>query len=124
MLPRKSPPPHRKANRKAGSDFHAARKNTMALGASLRQAREAKGQTLSQVAEATRIMVQVVEDLEREDFRRIAAPIYGRGFLKLYAEHLEIDPEPLIREFMEIYTGARPAMVARRAPRGVAICNR
>jgi cytoskeleton protein RodZ len=86
----------------------------MSLGQTLRQAREAKGLTASQVADATRMMVQVVEDLEREDFRRIAAPIYGRGFIKLCAEHLGLDAEPLIREFMEIYTGSRPPQVARR----------
>jgi cytoskeleton protein RodZ len=86
----------------------------MSLGETLRQAREEKGQTVSQVAEATRMMVQIVEDLEREDFRRIAAPIYGRGFIKLYAEHLGLDSEPLIREFMEIYTGSRPPQVVRR----------
>ena len=87
----------------------------MSLGETLRLAREEKGQTVSQVAEATRMMVQIVEDLEREDFRRIAAPIYGRGFIKLYAEYLARDPEPLIREFMEIYTGSRPPQVVRRA---------
>jgi transcriptional regulator with XRE-family HTH domain len=86
----------------------------MSLGETLRLAREEKGQTVSQVAEATRMMVQIVEDLEREDFRRIAAPIYGRGFIKLYAEHLGLDAEPLIREFMEIYTGSRPPQVVRR----------
>jgi len=88
----------------------------MSLGQTLKQAREAKGQTISQVADATRMMVQVVEDLEREDFRRVAAPIYGRGFIKLYAEHLELDPVPLIQEFMEIYTGSRPPQVLRRPP--------
>lgn len=88
----------------------------MSLGQTLKQAREAKGQTISQVADATRMMVQVVEDLEREDFRRVAAPIYGRGFIKLYAEHLELDPEPLVQEFMEIYTGSRPPQVLRRPP--------
>ena len=82
----------------------------MLLGETFRLAREEKGQTISQVAEATRMMVQIVEDLEREDFRRIAAPIYGRGFIKLYAEHLGLDPEPLIRDFMEIYTGLRPRL--------------
>jgi len=86
----------------------------MLLGKTLRQAREAKGQTVSQVAEATRMMVQIVEDLEREDFRRIAAPIYGRGFIKLYAEYLDLDPEPLIQEFIEIYTGSRPPQIERR----------
>ncbi|MEI6210524.1 MAG: helix-turn-helix domain-containing protein [bacterium] len=87
----------------------------MALGESLRLAREAKGQSISQVAESTRMMAQIVEDLEQENFRRIAAPIYGRGFIKLYAESLGLDPEPLLREFMEIYTGSRPPQVARRS---------
>lgn len=86
----------------------------MSLGETFRLAREEKGLTISQVAEATRMMVQIVEDLEREDFRRIAAPIYGRGFIKLYAEHLGLDPEPLTREFMEIFTGSRPPQVVRR----------
>lgn len=71
--------------------------------------------TPSDVAENTRMMVQVVESLEREDFRRIAAPIYGRGFIKLYAELLELDPEPLIRDFMELYDGARaPAVKTKK----------
>ena len=86
----------------------------MSLGETLRLAREEKGATISQVAEATRMMAQIVEDLEREDFRRIAAPIYGRGFIKLYAEHLGLSAEPLIREFMDIYTGSRQPQVVRR----------
>ena len=55
----------------------------MAIGPTLRQAREAKGMTTSEVARVTRMMVQLVEDLEKDDFGRIAAPIYGRGFIKL-----------------------------------------
>ena len=87
----------------------------MALGEILREARTRKGWSVAQVADATRMMVQIVEELEREDFRRIAAPIYGRGFIKLYAEHVGLDPEPLIQEFIEIYTGARAPVVARRS---------
>lgn len=49
----------------------------MALGETLRGAREAKGITLEQVAEHTHLLVQIIENLENEDFRRIAAPIYG-----------------------------------------------
>jgi transcriptional regulator with XRE-family HTH domain len=86
----------------------------MSLGETFRLARENRGLTISQVAEATRMMSQIVEDLEREDFRRIAAPIYGRGFIKLYAEYLALDAEPLIREFVEIYTGSRAPQVTRR----------
>ena len=87
----------------------------MALGETLKNARVQKGLSVSDVAESTHMMVQVVEELEREDFRRIAAPIYGRGFVRLYAELLELDSEPLIRDFMELYAGARtPAVRTKR----------
>jgi transcriptional regulator with XRE-family HTH domain len=86
----------------------------MALGNILRAAREQQGLTPSQVAEATHMMVQVVEELEREDFRRFAAAIYGRGFVKIYAEHLGIDPAPLVQEFNELYSGARRPQIRTR----------
>lgn len=53
----------------------------MALGKILKDAREAKGLSTTEVAEHTNMMVQIVQELENEDFHRIAAPIYGRGFL-------------------------------------------
>lgn len=86
----------------------------MAFGEILRNARLQRGLTPSDVAESTHLLVQVVTDLEREDFRRVAAPIYGRGFVKLYAEMLELDPEPLVRDFMSLYTGAQPPAIRTR----------
>jgi hypothetical protein len=87
----------------------------MAFGEILRNARVQKGLTPSDVAESTHMLVQVVESLEQEDFRRIAAPIYGRGFVKLYAELLELDPEPLLGDFMNLYSGARaPAVLTKK----------
>lgn len=86
------------------------------FGETLRRTREAKGLTTSQVAQTTRLLVQQIEALEREDFSRIAAPIYGRGFVKLYCEALGIDPKPLVAEFMEIYTGNRQPAIKMRAP--------
>ena len=56
------------------------------FGKTLRSAREAKGYTASQVAEMTHIKPSVLDGLENEDFSMIAAPIYGRGFVKLYCE--------------------------------------
>ncbi len=75
----------------------------MALGAILRAERERRGLTEHQVADATKMMVQMVRELEEEDFHRIAAPIYGRGFIKLYAGLLELDPAPLLAEFDRLY---------------------
>lgn len=87
------------------------------LGQTLRQAREAKGLSQSKVAAETRILVQIVDDIENEDFHRIAAPIYGRGFVRLFAECVGLDPQPLIREFMDIYEGRRaPTVHVRDVP--------
>lgn len=84
------------------------------FGKTLREAREAKGYSVSQIAEMTRLMHQTIEDLEAENFTKIPAPIYGRGFVKLYCEALGIDPKPLIEEYMEIQAGNRTATIRLR----------
>lgn len=92
------------------------------FGNTLRQAREAKGYTVSQIAEMTHMMTTVVSDLENERFSKIAAPIYGRGFVKLYCEAVGIDPKPLIDQFMVLYNGngdrnaVAPSIVAPSRP--------
>ena len=85
------------------------------FGKTLRTAREAKGLTPGQIAERTHMMIQVVEGLENEDFSRIVAPIYGRGFVKLYCETVGLEPKPLVDAFMEIY-GGRGTSAAKSAP--------
>lgn len=84
------------------------------FGYTLRQAREQKGLTTRQIADSTHMMEQMVIDLENEQFGRIPAPIYGRGFVKLYCEAVGLDPKPLQAEFMEIFSGNRPATIRRR----------
>jgi cytoskeletal protein RodZ len=81
----------------------------MSIGTVLREARERKGLTIDDVAERTRMIHQMVDEMEHDDFHRIAAAIYGRGFIKLYSECVEIDPAPLLAEFNEVYTGFRKA---------------
>lgn len=84
------------------------------FGKTLRDARENKGMTIGQVAEITRMAPTTIEELEAEDFSRIAAPIYGRGFVKLYCEAVGIDAKPLVAEFMEIYNGNRDVGIRER----------
>ena len=87
------------------------------FGETLKAAREAKGLTCSQVAAQTHMLVQIVEEMEREDFHRIPAPIYGRGFVRLFADCVGLDPVPLVREFMDIYEGRRaPTVSIREVP--------
>lgn len=88
----------------------------MALGEELRAARLAKKETTSEVAAATRMKIQIVEDLEKEEFGRIAAPIYGKGFIRLYAEHVGLDPHPLIADYLQKLTDARTPSLISDAP--------
>ena len=77
----------------------------MDFGSTLKAAREARGLTTSQLAAQTRILVQTIEGMERNDFKRIPAPIYGRGFVKLICECLDLDPVIMVPAFMSAYNG-------------------
>ena len=98
----------------------------MELGKTLREAREAKGMTIGDISARTHMMSQIVDDLEKENFKRIVAPIYGRGFIRMYCEAVGIaDVKALQDEFMALYTGKRtspakeqpaPAPAPRPAP--------
>jgi cytoskeletal protein RodZ len=71
----------------------------LTLGQQFKQAREVKGVSLSEAAEKTKILTRLLEDLETDNFERMAAPTYAKGFIKIYAEYLGLDPEPLINEY-------------------------
>jgi transcriptional regulator with XRE-family HTH domain len=87
----------------------------MSLGQELKDARTRMGLTASEVASATRMKVQIVEAIEEGDHSVFAAPIYGKGFIRLFAEYVGLDPRPLVDEFTESFaSGAgqkpRPTM--------------
>lgn len=84
------------------------------FGLTLRQAREAKGLSIAKIAEKTHMMSSIVEDLENERFGKIVAPIYGRGFVKLYCNAVGLDPKPMVEEFMAIYSGRRQPVIKER----------
>ena len=89
----------------------------MALGKTLQDARLRKKMTTSQVGAATRMKIQTVEAIEHEDFSRITAPVYGKGFIRLYAECVGVDPKPLIDEYMENYAPRKkPSLVSEGTP--------
>ncbi len=91
----------------------------MSMGEQLRTAREARGVSVSVAAAATRMKVQHIEALERDDFDRFAAPIYAQGFIRLYAEYLGLDAAPLLREYAERSHPNPPAPPAEAARRRV-----
>ncbi len=74
------------------------------LGTKLKAARQKRKLTTSEAAKGTRIKVQHIEAIESDDFSSIAAPTYAKGFIRIYAEFLGMNPEPLIEEYTETHS--------------------
>src|SRR5207302_8144609 len=70
------------------------------FGGKLRAARERRGVTLRQIANATKISVGVLEALERNDISRLPGGIFGRAFVRYYAVEVGLDPEQTIQDFI------------------------
>lgn len=66
------------------------------LGERLRAAREAQGIPVSQAAADTRILPRYVIALESGEFQHLPGDVYARGFLRNYANYLNIPAEELI----------------------------
>ena len=83
----------------------------MSIGEQLVKARILKKLSASELAAATRMNVQIVNALEQEDFDKIPAAIYGKGFIRLYAEYVGLDPKPLIEEYVMRFISPPPEPV-------------
>src|SRR5579862_7758058 len=70
-----------------------------ALGERIRATREARGLSLSDVAEQIRIRSVYLAAIEDQNWSAIGAPVYVRGFLRTYARYLGLDPEEAVSEF-------------------------
>src|SRR5437879_9252337 len=70
------------------------------FGVKLRDARESRGISLRQIANATKISVSALEALERNDISRLPGGIFSRAFVRSYALEVGLDPEETIREFL------------------------
>jgi cytoskeleton protein RodZ len=70
------------------------------FGQMLREARERRGVTLRQIANATKISVGVLEALERNDISKLPGGIFGRAFVRSYAIEVGLDPETTIQVFI------------------------
>jgi cytoskeletal protein RodZ len=70
------------------------------FGAKLRHARERRGISVRQVANATKISVAALEALERNDVARLPGGIFSRAFVRAYAIEVGLDPETTIQEFL------------------------
>jgi transcriptional regulator with XRE-family HTH domain len=69
------------------------------IGSKLKAAREKLSMTQSDVAKAIRVRTDYVIAIEKNEFYKLVAPVYARGFIKLYAQCVQLSPLPLLRQF-------------------------
>lgn len=74
------------------------------IGRILREEREARGFEISEVAKKTCICARYLRAMEEGRFNLIPN-VFDRGYLKLYACHLNIDAQPLLALFDREKTG-------------------
>ena len=73
------------------------------FGGRLRHERERRHIPLKSIAERTKIGVPLLDGLERDDVSRWPSGIFRKSFIRSYAEAIGLDPEPIVREFVELY---------------------
>src|SRR6476620_10314957 len=73
------------------------------FGARLRQRREGQAIALVTIAEQTKIKLSLLEALERDDVSHWPSGIFRRAFIRAYAHAIGLNPDVVVREFLEIY---------------------
>jgi hypothetical protein len=76
----------------------------------LRQARESKGLSHRQVAEATKLSVRAIELLERDCLRELPQGIYRRSIVKAVAREVGLNPDQILNEFASLHPDDLPSM--------------
>jgi curved DNA-binding protein CbpA len=70
-------------------------------GPDLKRYREELGISLESISYDTKIKICHLESIEAENFDDLPGPFFLRGFVKAYASCLKLDPEDLLREFLQ-----------------------
>jgi hypothetical protein len=81
---------------------------TLWTGEVLRQIREARGITLPQLAERTKVTRHHIENIEADRYGLLPAPVYLRGILMSLARELRLDGQKVARSYLERFTAGAP----------------
>jgi cytoskeleton protein RodZ len=91
-------------NQRLNGDVVAGHR-TLDPAARLREAREAKGLSHRQLAEATKLSVRVIELLERDRVAELPDGIYRRSIIRAVAREVGLNPEQILKEFVAAHPG-------------------
>jgi len=78
-------------------------------GEVLRRARAARGLTVQQICERTKISRHHIDHLEADRYENLPAPVYLRGILMALAKELRLDGQKVARSYLEAATPQAPA---------------
>lgn len=73
----------------------------LTFGARLRAQRERQQVDLAAIADETKINAALLEGLERDDVSRWPGGLFRRAYIRTYAQKIGLDPEQVLREFIE-----------------------
>lgn len=82
------------------------------FGAQLRTARQARGQTIEACAQALKLPVRVVRQLERDEHDGIDCQVYLGSYICKYGHHLGMDKASIEAEINRICKRGEPELVA------------
>ncbi|TME06004.1 MAG: helix-turn-helix domain-containing protein [Chloroflexi bacterium] len=80
----------------------------MTIGAVLAAKRGERGLSIEQVEAATRVRADHLRAMEADQFDRLPAPVYAKGYLRTYATYLGLDPDELLAALPS--NGRRPSL--------------
>ena len=75
-------------------------------GQLLHQVREARGQTVAEVAAALRLRIRIIEAIEDDDYEPLKGSTFVRGYFRSLAKLYDIDPKPLADAYEAMGFGA------------------
>ena len=88
------------------NETHNADPTSNSPGAILRRCREYHAISLDEAAEATKIAAHYLQALEDDQIKEFANLAYLKGFLRIYATHLGLNPDDMIRLYERQYESA------------------
>lgn len=80
----------------------------MDIGADLRRARIARQRSIEDVSRTTKISSSVLRAIENDDFAKVPAGLFTRGYLRAYARDVGLDPEEAVRRYRAEFEAPEP----------------
>jgi cytoskeletal protein RodZ len=77
-------------------------KNMKILAEYLQNERQARGKSLEQISNDTRISMNMLRAIEEGNVERLPAPVLVKGFLRAYAKEIGLDPEAVIARYQDL----------------------